>query len=170
MDGENEIKQAYASLLDADFEKAIEWFEQAVRVDPANADFHYKLSMTYARSNKLDKAIEHAIRASELRPDHEAYRYHAATLRARALMLEAGKRMEAGEPLRSALNLLTEAVKLDPLLTEAHLLLAVTYGELERYEPALAAANDALKLDPHNAEAIRLAGEFDRKLNRYSRH
>lgn len=169
MDGENEIKQAYASILDADFERAIDWFEQAVRVDPDNAEYHYKLSMTYARSNKLGKAIEHARRAEKLQPHNEAFRYHAQTLQAREQLARAEHYMNGTMETYLAVELLKEAVKLDPLLTEAHLLLAVAYGDSEQYELALAAAKDAAKLDPHSAEANRLVAEYSRKLGRYMR-
>ncbi|WP_077997230.1 tetratricopeptide repeat protein [Paenibacillus larvae] len=60
MNGEQEIQKAYQALLDNDFEQAIDCFEQAVRRDPLNADFHYKLSISCARSGKLKKALAHA--------------------------------------------------------------------------------------------------------------
>ncbi|MDT2191680.1 hypothetical protein [Paenibacillus larvae] len=57
MNGEQEIQKAYQALLDNDFEQAIDCFEQAVRRDPLNADFHYKLSISCARSGKLKKLL-----------------------------------------------------------------------------------------------------------------
>ncbi|WP_230876148.1 tetratricopeptide repeat protein [Paenibacillus validus] len=60
MDGELAIKKAYESILNHDFEQAIGWFERAIALNPNNASYHYKLSITYARSNKLSKAIRHA--------------------------------------------------------------------------------------------------------------
>ncbi|GAA3405107.1 tetratricopeptide repeat protein [Paenibacillus hodogayensis] len=169
MDGEDEIKQAYASILDADFERAIDWFEQAVRVDPDNADYHYKLSVTYARSNRLDKAIKHARLACKLQADHDVYRLHADAVEARLLVRDAGTQWDDSRQLYRAVEQLKQAVCLDPLLTEAYLLLAIAYGEQGQYELALQAAKDAVKLEPQNAQANRLAGRYRAKLKRYLR-
>ena len=57
MNGENQIQKAYESILGHDFEKAIEWFEKAIAEEPNNAAYHYKLSITFARSNKLIKPL-----------------------------------------------------------------------------------------------------------------
>lgn len=169
MDGEYEIKKAYASILESDFERAIEWFERAVRLDPDNAAYHYKLSVTYARSNRLGKAIEHARTAARLHPDNESYRYHAGTLEAKQLLQDAEKHIEGHIQPHIAVNLLKQAILLDPLLIEAYLLLAVAYGELEEFGPALQAAKDAVKLDPQHAEANRLVEQYREKLKRYLR-
>lgn len=170
MDGENEIKQAYASILEADFERAIDWFEQAVRVDPDNADYHYKLSISYARSNRLPQAIEHARRAHMLQPDDDAYRLHADALEAKRLLRDAGKHLEETKQSRQAVELLKRAVALDPLLTEAYLLAAVAYGEQGQYDLALQAAKDAAKLEPQHVEANRLVAEYARKSGRFLRY
>lgn len=170
MDGENEIKKAYASILDADFEQAIEWFEQAVQLDPGNADYHYKLSVTYARSNRLEKAICHALQASTLQPEQDAYRFHYDILMAKMWVLCAEKQMEGAEDqLHMGVTMLRRAIELDPLSADAHLLLAVAYDSLQEYALALKAVKDALKLEPHHAEANRLHAELERKLRRLLR-
>ncbi|PYI54892.1 tetratricopeptide repeat protein [Paenibacillus flagellatus] len=167
MDGEYEIKKAYASILDSDFERAIDWFEQAVQLDPDNADYHYKLSITYARSNRLGKAIEHARRALRLRPDDETYRFHVDTLESKRLVQEAEKHLDGTERAHLSVALLKDAIALDPLSSEAYLLLAAAYGELREYGPAVQAAKEALKLDPNSPEASRMADEYRLKWKAY---
>ena len=86
MEGEKNIREAYASLLHHDFEQAIRWFERAVQEEPDNADYHHKLSISYARSGKLAKALKHAARACELDADAQEYRYHYRRLQALELI------------------------------------------------------------------------------------
>lgn len=169
MAGEEEIRKAYAAILEADFERAIDWFERAVRLEPDNADYHYRLSVTYARSNRLIKAIEHAGEAASLEPDNETYKMHADALEARRLVQEAKTHIDGNLGPHFAVGLLKRAVALDPLLLEAYLLQTVAYGALEEYALALRAASDALKLDPQHVEAGRLAGESREQLKRYLR-
>jgi tetratricopeptide (TPR) repeat protein len=169
MDGEFEIKKAYASILESDFERAIDWFERAVRLDPDNAAYHYKLSVTYARSNKLTRAIEHARSAMKLEPGNDAYKFHADALEAKQLMQGAEKHINGKTEPHIAVEMLKRAILLDPLLIEAFLLLAVAYGELDEFGFALQSAQNAVKLDPQHAEANRLVEEFKYKLKRYLR-
>ncbi|MDF2963523.1 MAG: hypothetical protein K0S39_5258, partial [Paenibacillus sp.] len=97
MDGEEQIKKAYESILKHDFEQAVEWFEQAIAIAPDNAAFHYKLSITYARSNKLSKAIEHAKEAVRLEQSEEHYQFHLQHLQAKELIQQAEKYFEEPE-------------------------------------------------------------------------
>jgi tetratricopeptide (TPR) repeat protein len=168
MDGEKELQKAYKSILDHDFEKAIEWFEQAVERDPDNAANHYKLSITYGRSNKLAKALEHAGRALELAPDHEPYRFHVQNLLAKEKAAQAQKCLEEGrDQLFMAVSLLRDAVSLDALCTEAYLLLAVAYAELDENFRAVQTLWELLKLDPQNAEAMKLLKQLQSKMKQY---
>jgi tetratricopeptide (TPR) repeat protein len=154
MDGEHQIQKAYESILSHDFEKAIEWFEKAIAAEPDNAAYHYKLSITYARSNKLQKAMEHAKKAVELEVDHEDYQYHLEYLHARELIDQAEKCF-ANPELRmgEAVVLLQQAIQLDPLATEAYLFLSAAYAALKDYRMAVAAVEDAIRLDPQNVVA-----------------
>lgn len=164
MDGDHKIKQAYKSILNHDFEQAIEWFQQAVSEEPNNAEYHYRLSITYARSNKLISAMEHARHAVRLQPDQFVFRYHYRNVRARELVTEAGRWMEnEGGDLNRAVTKLKQAIQLDVLCLEAYVLLAVAYMGLQRYSLAEAAIKEALKLDPQREDILILQQQLEQR-------
>ncbi|PZE21923.1 tetratricopeptide repeat protein [Paenibacillus xerothermodurans] len=166
MDGEQEIKKAYASILMNDFEQAVEWFEQAIAIAPCNADFHHKLSITYARSNKLKPAVEHASLAVRLVPGEEQYRHHLQHLQAKELIQQAEKYLEESEPrLWEAISSLKQAVALDCLSTDAWLMLGLAYDRLREYDQAVLALKELLRLDPQHEIGITLLRQFTEKLS-----
>lgn len=161
MVGENEIQKAYESILSHDFEKAISWFEKAIASEPDNAAYHYKLSITYARSNKLKKAIDHAEEAVRIDPDNEAFRFHLQNLRARSYVQEAENCLDpALKQMNKAIELLKEAIRLDPLSVEAYLILATVYASEKNYILALSAAKEAYRLDPLHELTKSLVNEY----------
>jgi tetratricopeptide (TPR) repeat protein len=149
MEARKYVERAYASILNHDFEKAIEWFEQAIQIEPDNASVQYKISITYARNNKLSKAMEHAAEAVRLEPDNETYRYHRSHLQARELMGQAGRYMEQrnADP-HMAIACLKNAIKEDPLLKEAYVMLGMAHASLGDYHQAISAIQEAVRLDP----------------------
>lgn len=168
MDGEEQIKKAYESILMHDFEQAIEWFEQAIAIAPDNAAFHYKLSITYARSNKLGKAIEHANIAVRLEPSEAQYQYHIQHLQAKELILQAQNYIEEPEQqIWMAVSLLQEAVKLDSLSTDAYLLLGLAYSRLKEYSQAIQAIRELLTLNPEHEIGNQLLSDYQMKLKSY---
>ncbi|NEW06048.1 hypothetical protein GK047_08505 [Paenibacillus sp. SYP-B3998] len=165
MNGENQIQKAYESILGHDFEKAIEWFEKAIAAEPYNAAYHYKLSITYARSNKLQKAIEHAIIAVDLKENNEAYHYHLQVLRARELAEMAQKQLEVkSEHAERAIFLLKEAIALDPLAIETYLILAEAFANRQDYSRAYQTVMEAVSLEPHHEIAKQQAAQYKIKM------
>jgi tetratricopeptide (TPR) repeat protein len=165
VDGEHELQKAYESILGSDFEKAIEWFEKAIALEPNHAGYHYKLSITYARSNKLQKALAHAVRAVDLEPNHEIYEFHLQTLYARDKVLQAEKLLNPlNERQDMAIALLKEAIILDPLTIEAYLILGAAYASRQEYRQALYAVNEAIRLDPLHEIAKQQIAEYKQLL------
>ncbi|MBO9610692.1 MAG: tetratricopeptide repeat protein [Paenibacillaceae bacterium] len=160
MSGEHHIKKAYESILRNDFEQAIAWFELAIRNEPDNADYHYRLSVSCARSNRLAKAINHALRSTALCPGNETYRFHLQRMHARKLTEEAEKAI-AQLRLHDAESMLRRATTLDPLAFEAYLMLAVVYDKLGDPAMALAAAREAHRLDPQHEAALKLVAQYE---------
>lgn len=168
MELSNEIQKAYQSILDHDFEKAIEWFEKAVMLQPQNADVRYRLSITFARSNKLQRALEEAQESVRLEPENEVYQYHLQTLNAKQLVYEAEPYFGGSvEELYKAVALLNAAVKMDPLSIEAYLLLAEAYAGLDDYLLAIKQAQEVLRLDPNHELGKRAWLTYKYKLNDY---
>lgn len=168
MRAEEYIQKAYSSILQSDFEQAIEWFEQAIALDNDNPAYHYKLSITYARSNKLSKALEHAGIAVKLDADHEEYRLHLQYLQAKQRMLEAEKLLNHSiHEAHIAKLLLKEAIALDPLAKEAYVLLAMVFAELNDYQQAILTIKEAIKLDPHDMMIQNLLSQYKEHLKEY---
>lgn len=168
LNGEEAIRKAYEAILNHDFEQAIAWFEQAIRLEPKQASYHYKLSITHARSNKLSKAIFHAKEAVRLEPNEEHYLFHLQHLEARRLIVLAETMFEdSPERLWLAATYLEQAAKLDPLSTEALLLLGIAYAKLEEYHLAIRALKELLKLDPEHKIGSRLLEEYQLKWKRF---
>ncbi len=162
MNGKNYIQKAYESIIQQDFEQAIESFEKAVSLEPKNAFYRYSLSITYARSNKLSKAIEHAEEACYLAPRTDNYLLHLNTLRAKSLLIQAEQWLYKGhQRLGEAELLLKNAIQLDPLSLEALLMLALAYGIQERYNEAVLILKEASKLDPQHAEVKQLLTDYE---------
>jgi tetratricopeptide (TPR) repeat protein len=165
VDGERELQKAYESILGSDYEKAIEWFEKAIALEPDHADYHYKLSITYARSNKLQKALNRANHAVRLEPDNETYRFHLKNLYAREKVQQAEKLLNPlNERLDMAIELLKEAIILDPLAIEAYLILGAAYAASQDYRQAMYAVNEAIRLDPTHEIAIQQITEYNHQL------
>ena len=162
------LNEAYRSIYENDFEQALYWFEQALSVEPDNADIHYRYSITSARSNCLDKALAHARLAATLAPDHAEYMLHFDRLRAKELLgiarrhLE-GKTEDKMNRSERAVRLLERAGELDPVSVDVQAWLAIAYGEMGRYDTALSALREAYAL-PQDEVVTRQLTELERQL------
>ncbi|MDR0271576.1 tetratricopeptide repeat protein [Paenibacillus sp.] len=76
MKSEQFVRNAYHCILQNDFEGALQWFEAAAAEDPESPEIHYRCSVTYARSSRLEKALEHAHKACELDQEKAEYQLH----------------------------------------------------------------------------------------------
>lgn len=161
MVGHEHIKKAYEAILAHDFELALSQFARAIELEPNNAAYHYKISITYARSNKLQQAIQHAEKACLLNEDDKEYRQHLQYLQARKLIYKAEKFFtHSKDHLNEAIALLDEALTLDSLAIDAFLLKGLAHAELNEYNKALAAMQDVLKLDPQHDIAQKLEKQY----------
>ncbi|MCQ6558005.1 tetratricopeptide repeat protein [Paenibacillus mendelii] len=164
MNGESSMKKAYEAILNGDYELAVMRFEEAIALAPQEADYHYKCSITCARSGKWPKALHYAEQAVKLNGDHEEYHYHLQTVQAKLLSQEAEALLAMTPPdSEGAITKLRLAVHLDPLSLEALLLLGALYESLADYEQAAEFAKEAIRLDPQHSAARRLYADVTRK-------
>ncbi|WP_308639164.1 tetratricopeptide repeat protein [Paenibacillus silvisoli] len=164
MGGESSIKKAYDAILSGDFEQAILHFEEAIALEPSNGAAYYKCSITCARSGKWQKALQYAEQAVELDPEQVIYQFHLETVKARSLVVEAeGLLTRSPSNTETALELLHEATRLDPLNIEALLMLSAAYATVSRYEEASLYAREAVRLEPEHTAARQLIADMNRK-------
>jgi tetratricopeptide (TPR) repeat protein len=160
MDGETCLRQAYEAIFHGDFESAIYWFGQAIAMEPGNAEYYYRGSVTCARSGKISLATNYAHKAVELNPDNQIYQLNLRMMLARQKIAEARQWLEQPVPdLERSFANLKEAAYLDPLSAEARLLLGILYRMQRNYKQALDSLQDALQLEPQLEEAKRLLHE-----------
>ena len=80
---EQYYKKGVSLLGQNRLEESIEYFEQAIKINPNQASAHNNLGIALARLGQLDRAIEHFKIAIRLRPDNPPYRQNLS--RAEAL-------------------------------------------------------------------------------------
>lgn len=169
MKPEDYMQQAYRCILQNDFEQAIRWFEAAIHAHPEHAELYYRCSITHARSKHLLPALEYARKAVELSEGTEEYRLHLQTLEAKQLIIRAKLLLEhsakeTSKPYVEASLLLKEAIRLDPLSVEAHVMLALAYSDLNEYRDALQVLQDAILLDPQNGQLQQMLQETKQRM------
>jgi tetratricopeptide (TPR) repeat protein len=126
------------------WEKAIGYFDKAIKANPAGAAAYLGRSKAYLNLGKLDQALEDAKTAVEKTPDK------AAAYGQRAIILKLqGKNDDAVKDF-------SIAVKLNPSYAWAYAQRADIYSRTKEQDKALADINAALKSNPNFADGYRL--------------
>lgn len=150
------INEAYKAIYQNDFQKAIIAFQKAIKCDPSNASYYYKLSITCSRNSDIKTAIEAAQMACDLSPNNQTYTYHLQILQAKNLVLLAANKIDEGIFSEEVEKMLVQAKNLDPLNMETYLLLSIFYSEGKMFLEAIYEIDSALKLDPFHHYAKQL--------------
>ncbi|GIO30901.1 MULTISPECIES: tetratricopeptide repeat protein [Paenibacillus] len=172
MKSEQFVQKAYRCILQNDFEGALQWFEAAAAEDPGSAEIRYRCSVTYARSGRLEKALEHAHKACELDPDKSEYALNLHHLQSMRLVQDAKKVLDSGDmapasELYRTVSGLKEAVRLDPLYGEAYIWLAVAYTQLNEHALAIASLKEAIALQPQDNGLHDMLDQLKNRLSAY---
>ncbi|ANA82063.1 tetratricopeptide repeat protein [Paenibacillus glucanolyticus] len=172
MKPESYIQKAYRCILQNDFDEALRWFEQAIAANPGDAEVHYRCSITYGRSNKLDMAIIHAEEAVRLQPDKPEYGVHLQHIKAAELVQRARKMVENRKDvtkteLYQAISHLKSAVAMDPLYAQAYVWLALVYSELDEHALAISTLKEVIALYPQESGLQYIMEELKQRLRSY---
>ena len=137
-----------------DFDRALEWLDQALRQAPENPVFYFERGLTRYRQGTADGAIDDYRRAFQLNPDFQEAALNLAAV------LEQQERFGEALPWRCA-------IQLRPTCPKAHYNLGNIQRSLGHMESAVAAYQASLGLDPANpkahwnlAHAYLLQGDF----------
>lgn len=132
---------ANALVKQGRFEEAIEYYQTALKVDPAEADAHYNLGNLLARQKKLDEAKEQYQKAIKISPGF-ADPYNSL---GHVLVLQ-GKLTEALERFR-------HAVELNPGRSEFRSDLGIALSQEGDLIEATRQFEEALRIQPDSAQA-----------------
>ena len=121
--------------------EAIQHYQEALRLQPDNADIYNNLGAALANLGKTDEAIEHYQRALRLSGD-----YFLAHHNLGLVLASLGRSDEAIQHYQQAL-------RVKPNYAEAHYNLANALTHLARYKEAMDHYREALRLKPRYPEA-----------------
>jgi tetratricopeptide (TPR) repeat protein len=148
-----------------DLDAALDHLRHVVSADPGNARMHYELGQTLRQTGDLTGAIARFERALELQPEmREGYYALGVALKQQsAAARKAGppanasvtraREMAARGDLNGAREQLTEAIRLDDKLAEAHNLLGFILGQQGDLASGVTHLERAVALRPDDADA-----------------
>jgi len=129
-----------------DYDKAIEDFNQFIRLDPNNAGIYSNRGLAYTNKGDYDKAIEDFNKAISL-DINDAYIYG-----------NRGIAYDKKGNIDRAIEDYNQAIKLDPNDALAYNNRGNAYGKIGDYDNAIADYNHAIKLDPNYAGTYKNRG------------
>lgn len=138
-----------------DYEKALSYFEHAVKKDTNYADAYVYIGYCHGKLGRWDEAGEAYKQAIRIKPDDAEARYNLGVAYG-----ELGRWDEAVE----AYN---QAISIKPNDAEVHNNLGVAYGKLGRYNEEIEALKQAIRIKPDFVGALLNLGVAYGKLGRY---
>ena len=140
------LNEGYAHLVAYHFEDALEAYEQALRLDPNNAQAYTFKGMALSILGRNQEALTAFEQALRLDPNNaQAYRFKGVAL------INLGHNQEA-------LTVLEQVLRLDPNNAQAYTSTGLALSNLGRNQEALTVLEQALRLDPNNAQAHKYKG------------
>ncbi len=165
------MRWASAAMDNADYDAAIALYEEALRKDEDLLEARYNLALAYEEVDR-DEAIiawEDYLKRSEGDPSQRQWReqaeLHLRRLKIEPLMEKAAKLAAQGKT-EKAIEKYKEVLALDDQILDAQLSVARLYGELEDYEKAAAAYEEALLIAPYSLKIRYEAATIYEKIDR----
>jgi Tfp pilus assembly protein PilF len=148
------LRLAGKASAELDLDDATKYLEQAVDIDPENADAWRELAEAFLYRNRLTEAMEAIRQAVELRPEEATG------------LVDLGLSAYAAGRLDEAVSYLNKAVEREPGNPAARRALIDVYRAAGRQEDALRAAEHLLQLQPDDVLATLDAAELNLALGR----
>ncbi len=146
--------QAYSLLINRDYDRAIETYNEVLRFDPRDA--YAVTSRGFARAQKKDYDGAIADFSEAIRLDSKrAYVYYGRGM----VYLEKGD-------LDRAITDQTEAIRIDPTYPSAFISRGDLYHRKLEYDSAISDFTEAIRIDPENTAAFQGRGDVYRDLAR----
>ncbi len=142
-DAADHCRKGVEALQKKDYDRAIEQFSEAIRLDPRHADSYFHRGRAHQARNELDRAAEDYSEALRFDPNRADCLYQRATV------------YQATNAPDLAIDDFTAALARDPKLAAAHAGLGYLYHEVKKeYERAASEYAQALRLDPTIPNAV----------------
>ncbi|MGB8657721.1 MAG: tetratricopeptide repeat protein [Candidatus Zixiibacteriota bacterium] len=138
-----------------DYEKALSYFEQAVKKDTGYGGAYFWIGYCNDELGRYNEAVEAYKQAIRIKPDYALAHFNLG-----GAYTNLGRYNEAVEANK-------QAISIKPDLAEAHYNLGVAYGKLGRYNEAVEAYKQAIRIKPDFAEAHGNLGGAYNNLGRY---
>lgn len=133
--------------------EAIQVFEQALKVDPDQAEIHDAIATAHFVLKQYDKAIEHFTRVTQLKPmDAKAY-------------INLGAVFNRKEDFQKAADILKKAMSRDGKAVEAYYNIGIAYRGLKQPAMAINSYKEALKINPRMLDAMQNLGNTYLEMN-----
>ncbi len=124
-----------------DYEKALSYFEKAVKEYPRYADAYFCIGYCNDELGRYTKAIDAYKQTIRINPDDAEAHSNLGVVYGKL-----GRHTKAIDAYK-------QAIRINPDYAEAHFVLGMTYGELGRYTEAIAAGKQAIRINPDYVEA-----------------
>ena len=152
-DLESLFKQARQLFRQGKHALSIQFFQQALEVDPDEADVHDAIATAYFHVKEYDKAVGHFTRVTQLRPkDAKAY-------------INLGAVYNRKEDFAKAAEMLKKAISRDGHSVEAYYNLGIAYRGLKQPAMAINSYKEALKINPRMLDALQNLGNTYLEMN-----
>jgi Flp pilus assembly protein TadD len=139
-----------------EYEKALPYFEMAVKKNPRYAEAYYYIGHCNAGLGRYTEAIDAFTHPIRIKPDDAKAHGNLGVVYGKL-----GRYTEA-------IDALTQAIRIEPDDAMAHYNLGLTYGKLGRYTEAIDAFTQAIRIKPDFAMAHYNLGLAYGKLRRYT--
>ena len=142
---EGHISRGNEWIKNQHYEEAAREYQRALEVDSKNVQVHLLLGLTYVQLGKLDEALQHTQKASQLDPGYAAF-YQLG-------LIYAAKRQQ-----ERAIEAFDRALKISPGSYMAQYQKGLVYMGQKAFEKAIACYERAVQLNPQFDDAYLALG------------
>jgi tetratricopeptide (TPR) repeat protein len=154
---DNYSKLGTEYFWDEQYDKAEEYYTEAIKLDPGNAKYYQLRGVSYNWLKEYEKAVADHSKAIELDPDKASY-YNSR-----------GKNYNWLKEYEKAVADHSKAIELDPGNAAYYNSRGVNYNWLKEYEKAVADHSKAIDIEPDKADYYNERGKNYNWLNEYEK-
>lgn len=145
--GKKDIAIECYKEAEANFDKAIKCFQQALEINPDFAEAYFNMGISYNEKDKKGKAIRCYKKAIEINPDYVKAYYNMGQAYC-----------DKGDGYK-AIRFYKKAININPEDAEAYNNLGDAYCNIDKYKKAIECYKKAININPGDAEAYNKLGD-----------